>query len=75
MVELKPCPFCGHAPLLTEIPPHKHHLQIGDFRMPDHPGSFTIECGCGCGLIDETQAAVVKRWNTRAAAAMEGSKG
>ena len=59
---LLPCPFCGGHATLQEQPPHKH--VIATF-MPDHPGSFTIECGCGCGLIDETEEAVTARWNQR----------
>jgi len=59
--ELMPCPFCGSAPLVNIIEPHKH----GFSGMPDHPGSCAIECGCGAGLIDDTQELVSNRWNTR----------
>jgi trans-aconitate methyltransferase len=60
--ELLPCPFCGEPdPLLNEIEPHTHFIS----GMPDHPGSFTVECGCGCGLIDESKENVIRRWNTR----------
>lgn len=34
--------------------------------MPDHPGSCVIECGCGAGLLDDTEELVTNRWNTRA---------
>lgn len=35
--------------------------------MPDHPGSFTIECDpCGAGLIDDDKETVIARWNRRA---------
>lgn len=66
--ELMPCPFCGQSPLLTEHPAHSHGLQVGDWKMPDHPGSWTIECqACSCGMIDADRAAVVAMWNRRAA--------
>ena len=61
--ELKPCPFCGGAPMISEIEPHKHFI----VDLPDHTGSWVIECGCGCGLIDDTRDAVTVRWNRRAA--------
>lgn len=64
--KLKHCPFCGKAPTEKAIAPHSHYLRIGDFRMPDYPGSHVIECACGAGLIDDTRDAVVERWNTRA---------
>ncbi|MCL8302321.1 Lar family restriction alleviation protein [Pseudomonas mosselii] len=64
--ELMPCPFCGQSPLLTEHPAHSHGLQVGDWKMPDHPGSWTIECpACSCGMIDGDRAAVVAMWNRR----------
>lgn len=59
--ELMPCPFCGSAPLVNIIEPHKHSWA----EMPDHLGSCVIECGCGAGLIDDTQELVSNRWNTR----------
>lgn len=63
---LKPCPFCGTEPILTEIPPHSHKSGIANF-MPDHPGSFTVECPkCSCGMIDTNKDSVVRTWNTRA---------
>jgi hypothetical protein len=64
--KLLPCPFCGGTPFTQEHPPHKHFLVINGEPFPDHPGSFTIECNCGCGLIDDTLEEVVTRWNTRA---------
>lgn len=68
--ELLPCPFCGQSPLLNEHPAHSHALQVGDWKMPDHPGSWTIECpACSCGMIDGDRAAVVAMWNRRAASA------
>ena len=60
--ELMLCPFCGSVPLVNIIEPHKHSWA----EMPDHPGSCVIECGCGAGLIDDTQELVSNRWNTRA---------
>jgi hypothetical protein len=65
-VALEPCPFCGSAPLIHDIEPHTHHMSVGDWKMPDHPGSTVIECGCGCGLIDDKREAVIERWNRRA---------
>ena len=62
MLDLKPCPFCGGEPMIYDIEPHKHHL----VKLPDYPGSTVIECGCGCGLIDESRETVIERWNTRA---------
>lgn len=63
VVQLLACPFCGGVPFVGEIPPHKHLIA----GMPEHHGSWTIECGCGSGLISETLEAVTARWNTRAA--------
>lgn len=66
--ELLPCPFCGADPILDEIEAHTHAGGIAGF-MPDHPGSFTIECpttNC-CGMIGDTRAEVVTAWNRRAA--------
>lgn len=63
---LRVCPFCGGAPTLEEIPPHKHG-GLARF-MPDHPGSWVIEChteDCGCGLIRETRDEVIAAWNRR----------
>ena len=62
MPELKPCPFCGGEPMIYDTEPYKHLLA----NFPDHPGSTIIECGCGCGLIDESRETVIARWNTRA---------
>jgi len=64
--ELLPCPFCGADPLRNEIAPHTHNLMLGDFKMPDHPGSSVIECPkCDCGLIGDTAESVTAAWNTR----------
>lgn len=59
------CPFCGERPYINEIEPHKHSGLVSDF-LPDHEGSCCIECGCGCGLIDDDYESVKKRWNKRA---------
>jgi hypothetical protein len=64
--ELLPCPHCGEAPILHEIEAHSHAGGIAGF-MPDHPGSWTIEC-CG-GMIESTRAEVVAAWNCRATSA------
>lgn len=64
---LLPCPFCGAEPTLYEIPPHTHSPWLIEAipQLPDHPGSWVVECGCGCGLIDTKREDVVKHWNTR----------
>ncbi len=66
--DLLPCPFCGESPLMQEIEAHSHAGGIAGF-MPDHPGSFTIECSssCGCGMIADTREQVTAAWNRRAA--------
>ena len=66
-----PCPFCGADPTISDIEPHVHVISLGDWKMPDHPGSTVIECGCGAGLIDDTREKVLRRWNTRASNAIE----
>ena len=67
MVELKPCPFCGGAPVDRAIEAHTHSAPIKALGIPDHPGSHVVECSCGAGLIDDTREEVVTRWNRRAA--------
>lgn len=66
--ELDNCPFCGKAPLIQEIAPHKHGIKFGDFVMPDHDGSFVIECPTGncCAMIATKREAAVAAWNRRA---------
>lgn len=66
---LLPCPFCGASASGYGIDPHAHALRLGDFQMPDHPGSYVIEgdCACGSGLIGATREEVTERWNRRAA--------
>lgn len=61
-MELKLCPFCGGEPIIEEHPAHTHKLAT---FMPDHPGSWTIECACGCGLIRDMRETVVDAWNAR----------
>lgn len=59
------CPFCGETPILNHIEPHTHHLTFnGQPLMPDHQGSWTIEC-CDVGMIKETREEVVAAWNRR----------
>lgn len=56
------CPFCGKSATLEEIPAHTHGLNF----MPDHLGSFTIECAsCCCGIIGEDKARLIEHWNKR----------
>jgi len=68
--ELLPCAHCGAQAMLDEHPAHSHSpaLQALVPGIPDHPGSWTIECPTsGCvGLIGETRAEVVASWNRRA---------
>lgn len=68
-VELLPCPFCGGDPFGHEIEAHSHSetLKAAIPGMPDHPGSYVIECACGAGHIDDTREACTARWNRRAA--------
>jgi hypothetical protein len=71
--ELKCCPFCGAEGdriILTEQEPHSHSPALKTLipGIPDHPGSWTIECcGCNIGMIEDTREAVVAAWNRRAA--------
>lgn len=70
--DLKPCPFCGAEPLMQEHEPHTHSVGLG---LPDHPGSFTIECptdGC-CGLIADAKTEAIAAWNRRAAPSVASS--
>ncbi|HJV75401.1 MAG TPA: DUF551 domain-containing protein [Noviherbaspirillum sp.] len=63
--QLLPCPFCGGAPVLHHIEQHSHNLMLnGQPIMPDHPGSWTIEC-CDVGMIKDTRDQVVTAWNKR----------
>lgn len=66
--ELLPCPFCGARPYVNHIAPHAHSeaLQRLIPSLPDHPGSYTIECAaCSAGFIAESWERVKKLWNTR----------
>ena len=67
MSDLKPCPFCGGAPFTHHIEPHQHDISLNGVQLlPDHEGSYTIECaGCGLGIIDDTLEAVTATWNRR----------
>jgi|GEM_PF-3529694 len=60
--ELKTCPFCGGKVDLKEIEPHTHEMAT---FMPDHPGSWIIECGCGVAIIGEKKHKVIDQWNSR----------
>lgn len=59
--KLKPCPFCGRGATLEEIEPHKHENAI----LPDHPGSWFVECRCGVAMIGDDKQEVAERWNRR----------
>ncbi len=59
-----PCPFCGGEPVDYEIEAHKHHFATW---MPDHPGSWWIECMiCDIHMGKPTRDEVVAAWNRRA---------
>ena len=64
---IRECPFCGGEPNLYEIPPHNHSDQLKKLcpDLPDHKGSWVVECACGCGLIDETKEGLLNHWNLR----------
>lgn len=63
-IELKPCPFCGGEALGIEQEAHTHVFAT---FMPDHPGSFTIECPkCNVWLIDANEEIATAAWNRRA---------
>lgn len=64
-IKLLVCPFCSGQATLNEIPAHTH---VFARFMPDHPGSWTIECDgpkCGAGLIRDSREDVVRAWNRR----------
>ena len=70
-LKLLPCPFCGAEAMIDHHEPHSHSeaLQRLIPGIPDHPGSYTIECcgkGCNTGQIADTEAEIVAMWNTRA---------
>ena len=64
--QLLPCPFCGDMPTLIEHPPHTHRYAT---FMPDHPGSWSIDCSCLAGMIKSDREEVIAAWNRRAAIA------
>lgn len=63
-VYLSNCPHCGAEVEIDHIEPHTHKIATW---MPDHPGSYYIECQCGAGMIDEDCEGLIKRWNRRVA--------
>ena len=63
MSGLRECPFCGAAPTLRSFAPHQHALAT---FMPDHPGSWAVECEkCGAGQIRDDEAEAIAAWNAR----------
>jgi len=68
-IQLLPCAHCGCEPMLEKHPAHSHSaaLQALVPGLPDHPGSWTIECPTsGCvALIGDACADVITAWNRR----------
>jgi len=60
--ELLPCPFCGGEAFTQEFEKHAHFF----VNMPDHPGSASVECSCGCGILRDTLDEAIAHWNRRA---------
>ena len=60
---LKPCPFCGGAPFIHEVPPHTHGIAT---FMPDSKGECFIECrDCTCAISAKDRNEAIKLWNKR----------
>lgn len=79
MDELSNCPFCGGEAHMEEQEAHAHSdaLQALVPGIPDHPGSFTIECcgaDCNTGQIADTKAEVIAMWNRRATSGVTSSE-
>ena len=68
--QMLPCAHCGCEPMMEEHPAHSHSVELQALvpGLPDHPGSWTIECPTsGCvALISATCADVIAAWNRRA---------
>lgn len=64
--DLLACPFCGAEPVLVEHQSHAHSAMLKALvpGIPDHPGSWSIEC-CDVGMIKATRDEVVAAWNRR----------
>lgn len=57
-IELKPCPFCGNAPVFCSVTDMTDNFDHG----------YTIACNtCGIEMGDEYKSDVADAWNTRAA--------
>lgn len=70
---LLPCPFCGSEPITDHIEPHKHHIA----KLPDYPGSHSIECvKCEFRIFShESLYDASKKWNTRVPVTDESHSG
>lgn len=74
MSELKPCPFCGEAKLLTVCDNsnrvYLHHPVFGELREPK-PDRFWAACmRCGAALHGDTfgyknEEEAISAWNRR----------
>lgn len=65
---LLPCPFCGRAPMLKEVPFSKDVLA----NIPEPSSYWWIGCeidahitGCGIGHSNVDKAVAIAKWNTR----------
>ena len=58
-----PCPCCGSAVIVNEIPPHKHTLAT---FMPDYEGGCFIECpSCNYANCGKTKQEALTNHNRR----------
>lgn len=60
---LRSCPLCQGEAIGIDHPAHTHFIAT---FMPDHPGSYTIECPrCNLGLLANTEELAKSAWNSR----------
>lgn len=66
--KMLPCAHCGCEPIEQHHEPHTHSSWLKNAipDLPDHQGSYTVECPhCGAGMIDDFRASLLSRWNRR----------